>query len=146
VKKPKGSPACAERAIDILLARDRRPELEAEAWSLVEELAVDLNRRLAVENGAPRIKQITERADKALSMTLELHDFMKSLDAATLFVVRTGGQDFGIFNDKLQFKQGPTVEEFINTLRAFASALDFKIGMFAHRFPQDIRCDVRRQS
>jgi len=137
VTKPKGPQACAEGAVDILLTRSRTPELKGEAWGIVEKLALDLNRRLAVENRAPRIKEVTERADQVLSMTIELHDLLKSLDAATLFVVRSGGRDFGILNPRVQFSQGPAVEDLIGTLREFAQALDFKLAMFVSRFPKD---------
>jgi hypothetical protein len=137
VTKPKGARICAKRAVDILLACNRTAESEAKAWSVVEELAQTLNRRLAVENEAPRIGQITERADKVLSLTVELHDFLKSLDAATLFVIRSGGHDFGILQEAVQSKHGPNVESVIETLRQFALALDLNVSLFVDRFPSD---------
>jgi hypothetical protein len=137
VTKPKGARICAQRAVDILLTYSRTAESEVEAWSVVDEFARNLNRRIAVENEAPRIGQITERADKILSMTVELHDFLKSSDAATLFVIRSGGHDSGILQEAVQFKHGPTIEHVVETLRQFASGLHVNVASFVDRFPND---------
>lgn len=111
--------------------------MEVEAWSVVDELARNFNRGIAAEKGAPRIGEVTKRARSVWSKTAELHDLLMSLDAATLFLIRDGGSDFGILQDAVRFKHGPTVEQVVETLQGFSLSLAVHISSFTNRFPRD---------